>query len=231
MWKNPATNLEFALLADGVKPADVYKGLSTKEGVDRAFKKLDAIKKDIVWWEAGAQAPQILASGEVVMTTAWNGRIASANQEGKQFKIVWDNQILDSNFWVIPKGAKNIPASLEFIRFAVEPGEIVGGRLRMLHPVLQQAVDQHAPCGTGVGAVAGTLRQHGACRPVDGGLRRQAGVDRHPGLVGRHDVIAGVARRLERPPDACRAGHLVRLLGDALHAPRRLPDPFVDGVP
>ena len=56
-------------------PADVYKVLATQAGVDRAFKKLDTIKKDIVWWEAGAQPPQLLASNEVVMTTAWNGRI------------------------------------------------------------------------------------------------------------------------------------------------------------
>ncbi|MCW6512342.1 ABC transporter substrate-binding protein [Lichenifustis flavocetrariae] len=121
LWKNPATNLEFALMADGVAPADVYKVLETPAGVDRAFKKLDTIKKDIVWWEAGAQAPQVLASGEVAMTTAWNGRIFNANKEGRQFKIVWDHEILDSDLWVIPKGAKHVDASLAFIKFAVEP--------------------------------------------------------------------------------------------------------------
>lgn len=124
LWKNPATNLEFALLADGVASADVYKLLGTKDGVDRAFKKLDTIKKDIVWWESGAQAPQLLASGEVVMTTAWNGRIHNANKEGKQFKIVWDNQILDSNFWAIPKGAKNVKGATDFIAFAVAPQQL-----------------------------------------------------------------------------------------------------------
>lgn len=121
LWKNPATNLEFALLADGVAPAEVYDVLSTPEGVDRAFAQLDTIKSSIVWWEAGAQAPQLLASGEVALTTAWNGRIYNANKEGKDFRIVWDNQILDSNFWAIPKGAKNIDASVEFIKYAVEP--------------------------------------------------------------------------------------------------------------
>ena len=121
LWKNPATNLEFALMADGVASADVYMVLGTPAGVDRAFKKLDTIKKDVVWWEAGAQAPQILASGEVAMTTAWNGRISNANKEGRQFKIVWDHEILDSNLWVIPKGAKNLEASLSFLKFAVQP--------------------------------------------------------------------------------------------------------------
>lgn len=126
LWKNPATNLEFALLADGVPAADVYETLSRPEGVDRAFAKLDTIKDSVVWWEAGAQAPQLLASGEVAMTTAWNGRIYNANKEGKNFKIVWDNQILDSNFWAIPKGAKNVDASIEFIKYSVDPEVLAG---------------------------------------------------------------------------------------------------------
>ena len=126
LWKNPATNLEFALLADGVAPEAVYETLSTPGGLDRAFAKLDTIKDQIVWWEAGAQAPQLLASGEVTLTTAWNGRIFNANKEGRKFGIVWDNQILDSNFWVIPKGAKDIESSLAFIRFAVEPKVLAG---------------------------------------------------------------------------------------------------------
>ena len=75
MFKNPTVNLEWALIADGVAPADLYKMLSTPEGVDKAFAKLDTIKANIVWWEAGAQAPQLLADGQVVMTSAWNGRL------------------------------------------------------------------------------------------------------------------------------------------------------------
>jgi len=125
-WKNPATTLEFALMADGVPAAQVYDVLSTPEGVDRAFAKLNTIKSSIVWWEAGAQAPQLLASGEVIMTIAWNGRIFNANKEGKHFKIVWDNQILDSNYWTIPKGAKNPEASIKFIKYAAQPEVLAG---------------------------------------------------------------------------------------------------------
>ena len=44
-------NLEFALIADGVAPGDVYKVLATSEGVDRAFRKLDQLKPYIVWWQ------------------------------------------------------------------------------------------------------------------------------------------------------------------------------------
>lgn len=97
--KGAKATLELALMGDGVAAADVYKVLSTPEGVDRAFAKLDTIKKDVVWWEAGSQAPQLLADGEVAMTTAYNGRIfAAAINEAKPFKIVWDGQIYEPAF-------------------------------------------------------------------------------------------------------------------------------------
>lgn len=51
-------NREIALMADGVAPEDVYDELSTEEGVDRAFAKLDELKEHIQWWEAGAQPPE-----------------------------------------------------------------------------------------------------------------------------------------------------------------------------
>jgi putative spermidine/putrescine transport system substrate-binding protein len=122
LQKNPFVNLEWALIADGVPQADVYKVLSTKEGVDRAFKKLDTIKKDVVWWEAGAQPPQLLADGQVVMTSAWNGRIQKAIDEDKKpFKIVWDQQGIDWDWWSIVKGGPKIDAAYKFITFASQP--------------------------------------------------------------------------------------------------------------
>jgi putative spermidine/putrescine transport system substrate-binding protein len=119
MKKEAKVNLEMALMADGVAAADVYKVLATKEGVDRAFKKLDSIKSSIVWWEAGAQPPQLLASGEVTMTTAYNGRLFTpAVTENKPFVIVWDGQQQVFDTWAIPKGSKNKEAALDFIAFS-----------------------------------------------------------------------------------------------------------------
>ena len=89
MRKGARYNLEFALLADGVKPADVYKVLATKDGAERAFKKLTELKPNIQWWEAGAQAPQFLVAGDVTLTTVFNGRIDAANREGRNLKIYW----------------------------------------------------------------------------------------------------------------------------------------------
>lgn len=118
LQKNPFVNLEWALIADGVEPAKVYEVLGTPEGVDRAFAKLDTIKANVVWWEAGAQPPQLLADGEVVMTSAWNGRIANAIKEGKTFQIVWDGQAPDLDMWGIPKGTPKLEAAYAFLAFA-----------------------------------------------------------------------------------------------------------------
>ncbi|MDX8483429.1 ABC transporter substrate-binding protein [Mesorhizobium sp. VK24D] len=117
--KIPETNLEWALIADGVPVKDVYKVLSTTEGVDRAFKKLDTIKKDIVWWEAFAVPPQLLADGQVVMTSAANGRIFDANKNsGKHFEIMRDAQIWGvSNIWVIPAGTQRLDEAYKFIGY------------------------------------------------------------------------------------------------------------------
>ena len=122
LQKNPFVNLEWALIADGVPQADVYKVLATKEGVDRAFAKLDTIKKDVVWWEAGAQPPQLLADGQVVMTSAWNGRIFNAvKQDKKPFQIVWDNQGFDWDWWSIPKGGPRVDEAYKFITYSSQP--------------------------------------------------------------------------------------------------------------
>ncbi|MBE2257302.1 MAG: ABC transporter substrate-binding protein [Candidatus Accumulibacter sp.] len=115
MRKGAKFTLEFALMADGVKPAEVYKVLGTKAGVERAFKKLDQIKPHIQWWEAGAQPPQLLASGDVVMSSAYNGRIAAAQQEGRNLKIVWTGNIYDVEFFALPVGVTQRDAAYKFL--------------------------------------------------------------------------------------------------------------------
>jgi putative spermidine/putrescine transport system substrate-binding protein len=120
--KGPKYTLEFALLADGVPTDKIYDTLATKEGVDRAFKKLDQLRSNLIWWESGAQALQLLASGEVVMASAYNGRIAGINRtENRQFKVVWPGSIYAVDSWVVLKGAENRALGEDFIAFASQP--------------------------------------------------------------------------------------------------------------
>lgn len=120
--RSPITTLEWALLADGVPRKDVYDVLATPEGVDRAFAKLDTIKDSVIWWEAGAQAPQLLGDREVVMTAAWNGRIFDARvNENQPFEIIWDTQIMAIDHWAIPRGTPRMEQAMAFLKFATAP--------------------------------------------------------------------------------------------------------------
>ena len=132
MRRVPQVNLEFALIADGVPLDEVYAVLDTPDGLNRAFRKLDTIKDQVIWWEAGAQPPQMLADGEVVMSTAYNGRIFNAQVlENQPFVIVWDGQLLDVGQIGIVAGTPRLEAALRYVAFAsrAESQAAVGRRI------------------------------------------------------------------------------------------------------
>ncbi|MCB6183196.1 ABC transporter substrate-binding protein [Leeia sp. TBRC 13508] len=121
MRKGAKYNLEFALLADGVKPNQIYEVLSTADGVDRAFRKLQQLKPNIVWWEAGDQPQQWLQAGQVSASTAYSGRVALAKQKGVPIQAVWHDSIYDFDSWAIVKGSPNREAALKFLESALKP--------------------------------------------------------------------------------------------------------------
>jgi putative spermidine/putrescine transport system substrate-binding protein len=105
---------EFALMADGVKPADLYP-----LDLARATKKLDTIKDDLVFWTSGAESQELIGSGEVAMTMIWNGRAWSAkNIDKKPVEIQWNQQIVTADYFVVPKGTPNKDAAMTFIAYA-----------------------------------------------------------------------------------------------------------------
>jgi putative spermidine/putrescine transport system substrate-binding protein len=113
-WPNAL--IEMALLADGVAIKDVYKVMSTPEGIDQAFKMLDKIKDHAVFWSSGAKPLELVQSGEVAMSLAYNGRIGAAVlSEGAKFVTVWDGQVLEEEWLVMMKGAPNKEAAMDFL--------------------------------------------------------------------------------------------------------------------
>ncbi len=111
-WSAPGV-IEAALLADGVKPEELYP-----LDLDRAFAKLDKIKADIIWWEGGAQSQQLLASGEAPIGFFWNGRLAALKADGMDVGISWDQNITAADALVVPKGTKNREAAMKYIAAA-----------------------------------------------------------------------------------------------------------------
>ena len=111
LYNGPFNNLEFALLADGVAPKDLYP-----LDMDRAFRSLDKIKKFVeVWWTAGAQPAQLLTDKEVVMTSAWNGRIYNIIKHGVKAGIQWNQGIIMKSPVVIPKGAPHKKVAMQMM--------------------------------------------------------------------------------------------------------------------
>jgi putative spermidine/putrescine transport system substrate-binding protein len=134
----PFPNLEFALIADGVPKDEVYP-----LDIDRAFEVMDRIKDDIlVWWEAGAQPPQLLADGELDICTAWNGRITAAQAEGQPLDIQWNEACLSFDVFTVPSGTPEREIGMDLVNFMSRP-EVQARMARLIPygPVHQDAFD------------------------------------------------------------------------------------------
>ena len=137
--RDPRGTLEIALLADGVAPDEVYRTLGTADGLDRAFRKLDQLRPYIVWWDTPAEAVQIIESGAVLMTSAPNGEVASANQVGhRDFGIQWQQSVSMMLSWAIP--GRPIPTGGDAgTPAATERGARIGQLLSFMDDPARQA--------------------------------------------------------------------------------------------
>ncbi len=118
MRRSPQGNLEWALIADGVPREDVYRVLSTEEGLDRAFAVLTQIKPSIDWWRSGEEAIRLLETGQVAMSSVYSGRIYDAVARGEALEVLWDHQVWFYDVWGVPKNGRHTEQALDFIRFA-----------------------------------------------------------------------------------------------------------------
>ncbi len=117
--RGPETNLEFALLADGVAPGDVYRTLRSPDGIDRAFRKLDQLRPYIVWWQTSSEAAKILGSGDVLMTSAASPAVIGASHTaGRNFGVQWNGSLSTLESWAVMKGSANLRQAYQFLYFA-----------------------------------------------------------------------------------------------------------------
>jgi putative spermidine/putrescine transport system substrate-binding protein len=152
LQNQPIDNLEFALIADGVAPTDVYTVLATDEGQDRAFAKLDEIKPHIAaWWTAGAQPVQMLSDGEVAYTSAWNGRITKLAAEGVPVTINWNGGGIKASYVAIVKGSENAEHGEKFISYLMTNPERAAQFASMVpYPGMVNGLYDHIPAEKGV---------------------------------------------------------------------------------
>jgi putative spermidine/putrescine transport system substrate-binding protein len=133
----PPIILETALLADGVAPEELYP-----LDLDRAFKKLDSIKGQIVWYETGAQQQELLQNETVAYLMAWNGRAYDLLNKDVPVGMSFGQQVAYMGYHVIPKGSTQVAAATEFIRESLSPeGQARFAELTAYAPVNDAALD------------------------------------------------------------------------------------------
>jgi len=165
--RSPDGVLEWALMAEGVPPSQVYDLLSTERGLRLAFRRLDAIREHIVWWEDAAEPAGMLRDGEVVMASGYNGRFfAAAEGEGAPINIVWDGRLIGYAVWAIPATADAPGAARELIAYAARPATMARLAVRIPYgPARQSAFDRiglHPGTGTPMAPHLPNAPQHGA---------------------------------------------------------------------
>ena len=112
--------VEFALLGDGV-PKDKLYPLD----VERALKRLTPIKKNTIFWANTKMSIDLLISNEVDFGAVAGGPVQISVEQGEQVDFTWNQALVGNDFLIIPKGSKQVEASMKFIGHCMDP-EIQG---------------------------------------------------------------------------------------------------------
>jgi putative spermidine/putrescine transport system substrate-binding protein len=108
--------LEVALLADGV-PADKLYPLD----IDRALKKLTAIRGEILWHDTPAHGEQFLSDGQAALGFLADGRAWNIKNNGAPVELQQSVNLLTWSVFVVPKGAPNKAGAMKFLSYVTSP--------------------------------------------------------------------------------------------------------------
>jgi putative spermidine/putrescine transport system substrate-binding protein len=117
IYNSPYGMLEVALLADGV-PMDKLYPLD----VDRALRKLDSVRSDLVFWNSGAELQQILTSGSAPFAYAWNNRVAALMKDKQPVAIEWNQNLQDGGQYSVAKSSPMVEQTMKLFNFMMDPG-------------------------------------------------------------------------------------------------------------
>ena len=132
--------LESALVADGVKPDELYP-----LDVERAYKKLDVIKPYVTtWWSSGGEIRQALQSGEVDCGLFWGGSVLEGIEKDGMDNIGISQQdaynITDC--FAITSTCKDTELAYAFLNYCLSPEACAKwAELKYYAPVNPKAFD------------------------------------------------------------------------------------------
>lgn len=118
MLDAPRYTLDVAVIASGTPKDRIYP-----LDVEKGFAALDKIKGNVdVWWKQWPQAPQLLASQEIVMTLTSHTRIFDLQQNEKApVAMQWQDSLLTVDNLSVIKGTKNRDAAMKLVNWMNKP--------------------------------------------------------------------------------------------------------------
>jgi len=130
------------LIADGV-PMDKIFPID----IDRAFNAMSQIKPSIKkFWDTGALSAQMMADGDVVLGSIWNGRLQAIADKGAPLAIEWNQHMLQIQAYGTFKNAPNAKAAQLYLDYAMSPQPNVGlGKELNYGPVNRKSFDLLSP--------------------------------------------------------------------------------------
>jgi putative spermidine/putrescine transport system substrate-binding protein len=109
--------IEPALLADGVKPEELYP-----LDFDRALAKLDEIRRHTLFYKTLAEGQLYLQAGTVSLAQLTNGRLYGLKAQGVDVEVVWNQALFQgSNGATVPNGAPHSDAMFALAQFMMDP--------------------------------------------------------------------------------------------------------------
>src|SRR5690606_10253815 len=108
--------LEWALLADGVDPANLYP-----LDVDRALAKWETIREQTVWAANADDLLRAVISEQVDMQVLTQPYTLAALDEGAQITPVWHITMTGVSGLAIPRGAPYRTEAQAFLSFVLRP--------------------------------------------------------------------------------------------------------------
>jgi putative spermidine/putrescine transport system substrate-binding protein len=133
--RSPVGTLEFALLADGVPVESIYP-LDT----ERAFASLNLIRDATQFYEDSKLPVEFVRTGQVGVASAWSVRTALPDVQSL-VKVAWQQGMIASDSWVMPRGAPNGDVAMSFINFCTRAVPSANySRLETFGPVNKDAI-------------------------------------------------------------------------------------------
>jgi len=109
--------IEMALLADGVEPSKLYP-----LDLERGFKALERIKKDIKkWFEQTTQGITLIQTNECDYTYTYANRVKAAKDSGISIDFSFEQNISALDYLAVLRGSKRKEAAMRYLEFVTSP--------------------------------------------------------------------------------------------------------------